>query len=168
MCGITGYWSEARPASAPLAATMALRIQHRGPDDAGTWLDDAVGLALAHRRLSILDLSPAGHQPMVSPCGRYVLCFNGEIYNHSELRKQLDADGGGFDWRGHSDTETLLAAVRHWGLERTLSQINGMFAFAFWDTVERTLFLARDRMGEKPLYYGRSGETFLLVPNSRR
>jgi asparagine synthase (glutamine-hydrolysing) len=162
MCGITGYWSASRQASESMAAAMALRIRHRGPDDAGTWVDAEAGLALAHRRLSILDLSPAGHQPMVSPCGRYVLCFNGEIYNHRELRKQLDAQGGGFDWRGHSDTETLLAAVRHWGPERALSRLNGMFAFALWDMTGRTLFLARDRMGEKPLFYGRCGDSFLF------
>ena len=162
MCGIAGYWSAKRSAAAALAESMAMRLQHRGPDDAGAWADDAAGLVLAHRRLSILDLSPAGHQPMVSPCRRYVLCFNGEVYNHVALRKDLEADGGAFDWRGHSDTETLLAALRHWGPARTLPRLNGMFAFALWDASERSLFLARDRMGEKPLYYGRCGGDFLF------
>lgn len=162
MCGITGYWSPAREASASLAAAMAQRIHHRGPDDAGTWLDAGAGLALGHRRLSILDLSPAGHQPMASPCGRYALCFNGEIYNHGALRSELESAGGAFDWHGHSDTETLLAALRHWGVAAALSRLNGMFAFALWDRRERALYLARDRMGEKPLYYGRSGASFLF------
>lgn len=161
MCGITGFWGNASPKVA-VAEQMARRIETRGPDDAGVWLDDPAGLALAHRRLSILDLSPAGHQPMQSPCGRYVLVFNGEIYNHRDLRTDLEAEGGAFDWRGHSDTETLLAALRHWGIQGALERLNGMFAFALWDAVERRLFLVRDRMGEKPLYYGRAGDVFLF------
>ena len=161
MCGIIGYWSAQTP-DADLAMRMAHRIESRGPDDAGVWTDDSAGLALAHRRLSILDLSPAGHQPMPSPCGRYVLVYNGEIYNHHDLRAELEGAGGGFDWRGHSDTETLLAALRHWGVEGALERVNGMFAFALWDRQRRELVLVRDRMGEKPLYYGRSGEVFLF------
>jgi asparagine synthase (glutamine-hydrolysing) len=161
MCGITGYWSDQAP-DADLAIRMAARLESRGPDDAGAWTDKAAGLALAHRRLAILDLSPAGHQPMASPCGRYVLVYNGEIYNHQNLRKELEAKGSAFEWRGHSDTETLLAALRYWGVERTLERLNGMFAFALWDAIERKLLLARDRMGIKPLYYGRSGDTFLF------
>ncbi|MBK1670989.1 asparagine synthase (glutamine-hydrolyzing) [Rhodovibrio sodomensis] len=161
MCGITGYWG-GRRVDAGLAERMADRIQHRGPDSSGVWLDEQTGVALAHRRLSILDLSPAGHQPMVSPCGRYVLVYNGEIYNHPDLRRRLEAEGGAFSWRGHSDTETLLAALRYWGVQGALERANGMFAFALWDTETRRLFLARDRMGEKPLYYGRSGGTFLF------
>lgn len=161
MCGIAGYWTNNGFALA-VGEKMALRIESRGPDDAGVWGDEASGVILAHRRLSILDLSPAGHQPMHSPCGRYVLVYNGEIYNHQDIRTELVADGGAFDWRGHSDTETLLAALRHWGVKRTLEQLNGMFAFALWDASERVLFLARDRMGEKPLYYGRSGDSFLF------
>lgn len=160
MCGIAGFWGGIP--NAAIARRMASSIVHRGPDDVGVWTDNSAGLALAHRRLSILDLSPAGHQPMVSPCGRYVLVYNGEIYNHEDLRAELEREGGGFDWRGHSDTETLLAALRYWGLQGALERLNGMFAFALWDTAERTLFLARDRMGEKPLYYGRSGDTFLF------
>nr|MBV6629018.1 asparagine synthase (glutamine-hydrolyzing) [Oceanococcus sp. HetDA_MAG_MS8] len=160
MCGIAGYWGGAF--DAVIAEQMASRIEARGPDDGGVWLDERVGLALAHRRLSILDLSPSGHQPMVSPCDRYTLVYNGEIYNHLDLRAELEAAGGGFFWRGHSDTETLLAALRHWGVQGALERINGMFAFALWDATERRLFLARDRMGEKPLYYGRIQNAFLF------
>lgn len=163
MCGIAGYWTATgAPVSAALAAAMAQRLAHRGPDDSGVWVDKQVGLALSHRRLSIVDLSAAGHQPMISPCGRYVLSYNGEIYNHRDLRAQLEWEGGSFDWRGHSDSETLLAALRHWGVEKALQRLNGMFAFALWDSEQRQLVLARDRMGEKPLYYGRSRDTFLF------
>lgn len=162
MCGITGYWADAAPSNA-IALAMAQRIAHRGPDDAGVWCDESAGLALAHRRLSILDLSPAGHQPMISPCGRYILVYNGEIYNHLDLRRELEAVGGAFDWRGHSDTETLLAGLRCWGMQGTLDRLNGMFAFALWDRTERILYLARDRLGEKPLYYGRCNGTFLFA-----
>jgi len=161
MCGIAGFWgiNHCDPA---IAQRMGLQIQSRGPDDSGVWVDEAAGLALAHRRLSIIDLSPAGHQPMHSPCGRFTLVFNGEIYNHEDLRHELETVGGAFDWRGHSDTETLLAGLRHWGMDTCLQHLNGMFAFALWDRLERSLFLARDRMGEKPLYYGRSGKSFLF------
>ncbi len=161
MCGIAGYWGDAAPEGA-IAERMADRIAHRGPDDAAVWCDIAAGLALAHRRLSILDLSPAGHQPIRSPCGRYTLVYNGEIYNHLDLRTDLEHEGGAFRWRGHSDTETLLAALQHWGVRATLERLNGMFAFALWDSADRILFLARDRMGEKPLYYGRCNDTFLF------
>jgi len=162
MCGIVGYWDK-RGADASVVERMAMRLQHRGPDDAGAWLNEKGDLALAHRRLSIIDLSPAGHQPMVSPCGRFTLVYNGEIYNHQELRAKLEHEGGHFDWCGHSDTETLLAALRHWGVDGALKRLNGMFAFALWDNAERTLFLARDRMGEKPLYYGYSAGAFLFA-----
>ena len=161
MCGIVGYWGDAVSDELP-AVRMADRIAHRGPDGSGVWCDKAAGLALAHRRLSIIDLSLAGHQPMLSPCGRYVLVYNGEIYNHLDLRADLEREGGGFDWRGHSDTEILLAALRHWGVKGGLERINGMFAFALWDKAERVLYLARDRMGEKPLYYGHCGTTLLF------
>lgn len=161
MCGIVGYWDK-RGADALVVEQMALRIQHRGPDGAGVWLNQLGDVAMAHRRLAVIDLSPAGHQPMISPCGRFTLVFNGEIYNHPELRTDLEHEGGHFDWRGHSDTETLLAALRHWGVEKTLRRVNGMFAFALWDSAERILFLARDRMGEKPLYYGNNGDCFLF------
>lgn len=161
MCGIVGYWDR-RGAETNVVAKMALQIQHRGPDGAGVWLNKAGDLAMAHRRLAIIDLSPAGHQPMDSPCGRFTLVFNGEIYNHADLRADLEREGGHFNWRGHSDTETLLAALRHWGVRKTLQQLNGMFAFAFWDSQEKNLFLARDRMGEKPLYYGNNNGRFLF------
>ncbi len=161
MCGITGCWDR-RGVDASIVEQMADRIRHRGPDDAGAWLNDGSDLALAHRRLSIIDLSPAGHQPMHSPCGRFTLVYNGEIYNHKDLRAELVDEGGHFEWRGYSDTETLLAALRHWGVEGALQRVNGMFAFALWDDSEKSLFLARDRMGEKPLYYGNNGDTFLF------
>lgn len=162
MCGLVGYWDFRRRADTHLASGMAERIAHRGPDDAGSWADTHTGLALAHRRLSILDLSAAGHQPMLSPCGRYVLVFNGEIYNHLDLRRDLEMQLAGFNWRGHSDTETLLAAVVHWGVEETLQRASGMFAIVLWDRTERVVHLARDRMGEKPLYYGWQNGVFLF------
>jgi asparagine synthase (glutamine-hydrolysing) len=140
-----------------MAAVMQLMssaIVHRGPDANGFWTDETTGIALAHRRLSIIDLSPAGAQPMLSPSGRYVLVFNGEIYNHLQLRSQLEEQGGCWDWRGHSDTETLLAAVEAWGIEGALRRCVGMFAFGLWDKKSQSLSLARDRLGEKPLYYG--------------
>lgn len=166
MCGIAGFINPHHVDDVPSmllsASKMAARVLHRGPDDAGAWTDRDAGIALSHQRLSIIDLSPAGHQPMRSPCGRYVIVYNGEIYNHQDLRTDLERSGGSFDWRGHSDTETLLAALRHWGVRGTLERVNGMFAFGLWDATERTLFLARDRMGEKPLYYGRCGDTLLF------
>lgn len=141
---------------------MAHAIQHRGPDDSGVWIDESYGFGLAHRRLAIVDLSPAGHQPMVSQSGRFVIVFNGEIYNHFELRASLEARTGSLSWRGHSDTETLLAALDIWGIDATLKKIVGMFALAVWDRQERALSLIRDRMGEKPLYYGFAGNAFVF------
>lgn len=165
MCGIAGFLADP-DRSLPLeriATAMADTLRHRGPDDAGVWSDPAQGVALAHRRLSIIDLSPAGHQPMVSACGRYVLTFNGEIYNCAEIRAELERSGAAPVWRGHSDTEVLLAAAAAWGLRRALEASVGMFALAFWDRRERTLSLARDRLGEKPLYYGRMGQSVLFA-----
>lgn len=130
----------------------------RGPDDAGMWHDGDAGIGLAHRRLAVLDLSPAGRQPMACHAGRYVLAFNGEIYNHLDLRRELQAGGHAPAWRGHSDTETLLAGFVAWGVRATLERCIGMFAFALWDRHERVLTLARDRLGEKPLYYGWQGQ----------
>ncbi|MBB5514556.1 asparagine synthase (glutamine-hydrolyzing) [Rubricella aquisinus] len=141
---------------------MAKQIAYRGPDGAGVWSDTEAGIVLAHRRLAILDLSEAGHQPMMSADGRLVLVFNGEIYNHAALRQEVMATGWDAGWRGHSDTETLLAALQVWGVEGTLPRLNGMFAFAVWDRSQRVLSLARDRAGEKPLFYGTSGNTFLF------
>jgi asparagine synthase (glutamine-hydrolysing) len=150
---------------------MTDAITHRGPDDSGFWADAVTGVALGHRRLSILDLSPQGHQPMTSSSGRYVIAFNGEIYNHQVLRKELQSHisqsssmmlEGSVGWRGHSDTEVMLAAFERWGVEGAISRFNGMFAFALWDKSERVLHLARDRFGEKPLYYGWVGDTLLF------
>jgi asparagine synthase (glutamine-hydrolysing) len=166
MCGITGFFDPAGfdVESATEALTrMRDRLTHRGPDDAGNWVDGNAGIALGHRRLAILDLSPAGHQPMVSPCGRYVVSFNGEIYNHRELRAQLDSSASPSFWRGHSDTETLLEAIRVWGTAGALKGCVGMFAFALWDRWDHRLTLARDRLGEKPLYYGWLGRTFVFA-----
>lgn len=165
MCGITGFWqlrSGERQILLERAGEMSRQLTHRGPDDGGLWCDENVGVALAHRRLSILDLSAAGHQPMPSACGRYVVVFNGEIYNHLELREKLARQGAAPMWRGHSDTETLLACFVAWGIEQTLVACVGMFAFAVWDRQERALTLARDRMGEKPLYYAWQDSTFLF------
>lgn len=161
MCGLTGFWQPRNFSSDTAKATakgMAARISHRGPDDSGVWVDEVNGMALAHSRLSVLDLSPAGHQPMVSKSGRYVIVFNGEVYNHLELRAKLAASG----WCGGSDTETLLQGVEEWGVEETLKRVVGMFAIALWDSKDKVLTLARDRMGEKPLYYGFQHETFLF------
>ena len=147
MCGIVGYWDR-NGAEASIVESMADRIKHRGPDDSGIWINTEQDLAVAHRRLAIIDLTVAGHQPMISPCGRFTLVYNGEIYNHQDLRSELERENGHFDWRGHSDTETLLAGLRHWGVEGVLKKLNGMFAFALWDDRDRVLILARDRMGE--------------------
>ncbi|MGB3290166.1 MAG: asparagine synthase (glutamine-hydrolyzing), partial [Burkholderiaceae bacterium] len=137
-------------------------LTHRGPDDAGVWVDEHCGLALAHRRLAVLELSPAGHQPMLSSDRRHVIVFNGEIYNHLCLRRQLEAEGLAPPWRGHSDTETLLACIVAWGMPKALAATTGMFALAVWDRQARQLFLARDRLGEKPLYWGWQGGVLLF------
>ena len=157
MCGFCGFII---PGSGPAeqlnedVTAMNERLRHRGPDDGGTWVDAASGVALGHRRLSIVDLSPAGHQPMVSDSGRFVMVFNGEIYNYRELRKLLKQAGVAIAWKGHSDSEVLLAAIAEWGIDQALTACVGMFALAVWDREEKKLYLARDRMGEKPLYYG--------------
>ena len=164
MCGIVGFlqaesvWSADRLEDT--VVRMADPLRHRGPDDAGAWVDPDAGVALGFRRLSVVELSDAGHQPMVSPGGRYVLIFNGEIYNFVELRGEMERHGAEF--RGHSDTEVLLTAMELWGIPRALRRANGMFAFAVWDRARRELTLARDRMGEKPLYYGTCGGAFLF------
>ncbi len=166
MCGLCGFIDRghARDAAsrAAILGAMAERIRHRGPDDGGIWQDAEAGIGLGHRRLSIIDLSPEGHQPMHSACGRYVIAFNGEVYNYRQVRAELEAAAGPVAWRGHSDTEVMLAAIAHWGLRAALGRFNGMFAFALWDRQERTLHLARDRLGEKPLYYGWMGGVFLF------
>ena len=141
---------------------MVSKLIHRGPDSNGVWVDGHNGIALGHSRLAILDLSIAGHQPMESACKRFVLAFNGEIYNHLAIRKNLAREGYDFSWRGHSDTETLVAAISVWGVKKTLQESLGMFALALWDRHEMSLTLARDRMGEKPIYYGWQGNAFIF------
>lgn len=162
MCGVTGSWSSQKYQQAEIARLMADEISSRGPDDFGVWASEDEALALAHRRLSIVDLSPAGHQPMVSSCGRYVLVYNGEIYNHQDIRQLLFAEEGVSEWVGRSDTETLLVAVTKWGVRNTLIKLNGMYAFALWDNQLKKLYLARDRAGEKPMYYGNVNNVFLF------
>lgn len=165
MCGLAGFLGGGELAGEALARTlnrMTDVLTHRGPDDSGYWVDGSAGIGLGHRRLAILDLLPTGHQPMHSACGRYVIAFNGEIYNFQDLREQLQAQGNAPSWRGHSDTEVLLATIAHLGLDAAIKRLVGMFAFALWDRQERTLTLARDRLGEKPLYYGWQSGVFLF------
>ena len=162
MCGIAGLWDLAAATSADglrrLTTAMSDSLTHRGPDDGGVWVDEAAGLGFGQRRLSIVDLSPAGHQPMVSACGRYVIVYNGEVYSHEEMRPELTARGIRF--RGHSDTEVILEAMAAWGVEATVKRLIGMFAIALWDRETRTLSLVRDRLGG----FGQR----LVNPNQRR
>ncbi len=164
MCGITGFLDTSENTDqASFQATIARMmgtIRHRGPDDEGEWLDPQSGVTLGFRRLSILDLSPTGHQPMFSADDRYVIVFNGEIYNFNQLRSELA--GLGHSFRGHSDTEIVLASICQWGILETVRRCNGMFAFALWDRREHRLTLVRDRLGIKPLYYGWAGSVFLF------
>jgi asparagine synthase (glutamine-hydrolysing) len=163
MCGLAGF-VDGNGGSTDLAGTareMAGALTHRGPDDSGVWVDQDAGVALGFRRLSIIDLSPAGHQPMIAASGRYVATLNGEIYNFEELRRELRQSGVAPAFRGHSDTEVMLAAFDAWGVEAAVRRFNGMFAIAVWDRSARTLQLVRDRMGVKPLYYGWAGPSFV-------
>ncbi len=163
MCGITGFLCAAPVVNGEdLLHRMGRAINYRGPDDDGVWLDATKRVGLGHRRLSILDTTSAGHQPMQSDCGRYVIVFNGEIYNHLALRESLDRDFGKRSWISHSDTETLLYGLTGWGAEKFLQSASGMFAFALWDNKRRNLILARDRIGEKPLYFGWQEKSFLF------
>ncbi|HEX4948751.1 MAG TPA: asparagine synthase (glutamine-hydrolyzing) [Blastocatellia bacterium] len=162
MCGISGAF-QIKPEVMDwpgVLSQMSSSLTHRGPDDGGLWFDAEVGIGLSQRRLSVVDLSPEGHQPMISADGRYVVVFNGEIYNFGALRHELEPQGHRF--RGHSDTEVMLAAICEWGLEAAVKRFVGMFAFALWDQQERALHLVRDRIGEKPLYYGWAGSAFLF------
>jgi len=158
MCGFAGILDPSArlrdDTLAGIAGAMATTLVHRGPDDSGVWTDPGAGVALGHRRLAVIDLSPEGRQPMVSASGRYVIAYNGEVYSFREIRLELERVGHAPAWRGHSDTEVLLAAIEAWGVEGALRRCTGMYAFALWDRRERALWLARDRMGEKPLYYG--------------
>lgn len=159
MCGVAGFLGSTadRAGASAVLQRMTNALQHRGPDAQGQWIDAGDGVALGHRRLSVVDLSPAGAQPMASVSGRHVLVFNGEIYNHLALRSILVSSGHAPAWRGHSDTESLLAGFDAWGIRTTVEKTVGMFAFAVWDKQEQKLTLGRDRLGEKPLYYGWQG-----------
>jgi asparagine synthase (glutamine-hydrolysing) len=163
MCGVTGFVTTPAPADELTrdVRRMCDALVHRGPDDAGEWTDADAGVAVGFRRLAIIDLSPAGHQPMISASGRFVATLNGEIYNFEELRRELRAAGLAPEFRGHSDTEVMLAAFDAWGVEAAVRRFNGMFAIAAWDRSSRRLHLVRDRMGVKPLYYGFAGRTFM-------
>ena len=165
MCGISGIWDRIKNSDemyACLHSTINV-IKHRGPDDGDVWFDENVRLGLAHRRLSIIELTKAGHQPMESSCKRYIIVFNGEIYNHHQIRSKLFEVDQNIKWIGSSDTETLLESVRMFGLEETLKLTTGMFALALYDRQAETLFLARDRFGEKPLYFGYNSGSFVFA-----
>ena len=164
MCGIAGLWDQRAQTSADALAQACKRMTdsmlHRGPDAGDVWCDPAAGVALGHRRLSIIDLSPAGAQPMVSSCGRFVISFNGEVYNFDELRPELEAKGRRF--RGHSDTEVIVEGAAEWGVEATVKRLIGMFAMALWDRRDRVLYIVRDRLGIKPVYWAQFGETLIF------
>ena len=158
MCGFVGFLAANSPLgmaeNKTIVNAMADRLEHRGPDDQGIWCDLNSEIMLGFRRLSILDLSEAGHQPMISRSGRYIVAFNGEIYNHLDLKKDLE-ESGQIEWKSYSDTEVLVEAIDRYGFPRALKNFNGMFAIAAWDLKRKELFLGRDRFGEKPLYYGK-------------
>ena len=161
MCGVAGVLGYREGHPSLVVSDMVASLRYRGPDDAGVWSDPSVGVGLAHVRLSILDLSPQGHQPMVSASGRYVITFNGEVYNFAELRCELEDQGERF--RGHSDTEVMLAAIERWGLNHAITKFVGMFAFGLWDRETRKIHLVRDRLGIKPLYFGWAGSSLLFA-----
>lgn len=167
MCGIAGIFDKRGSLDTGSLRDTVLKmtsaIIHRGPDDGDVWAETNIGIALGHRRLSIVDLSQEGHQPMLSACQRYVIVFNGEVYNHQELRKDLEKLSMAPQWRGHSDTEVMLAAISHWGLDAAIQRFVGMFAFALWDRKDKKLFLVRDRLGEKPIYYGWIAKCFVFA-----
>src|SRR5271155_5246070 len=165
MCGIAGILNTEAASDGHslrrLSTSMAAALEHRGPDDAGSWVDESAGIALAHRRLEVVGLGAQGHQPMQSDSGRWVISYNGELYNAPAVRARLSSAGVSF--RGSSDTEVLVAGLDRWGLLDTLDRVEGMFAFAAWDTGSRCLYLVRDRFGEKPLYYGWTGGRFVFA-----
>ncbi len=163
MCGLVGFIDGTGRLTTPKTALeeMTRRLVHRGPDGHGSWFERETGVGLGHRRLAILDLSPQGHQPMLSSSGRYVIVYNGEVYNFGKLRAELEDQGQAF--RGHSDTEVILAAIECWGLKQGLSRFVGMFAFVLWDRERRRLYLVRDRLGIKPLYYGKINGAFVFA-----
>ena len=166
MCGISGIFRNGSGDPSVMEdciARMSGTLAHRGPDASDVWADRAAGIAFGHRRLSVLDLTAAGAQPMHSDCGRFTVTFNGEIYNHLDIRSELETAGNAPNWKGHSDTETLLYAVRYWGIEAALQRFNGMFAFAIWDAHNARLTLCRDRFGEKPLFYGWIGSDLVFA-----
>ena len=156
MCGICGFYSKSNLKFDNAISKMNLAISHRGPDNNGVWNDSVSGIVMGHQRLSIIDLSAAGLQPMKSSSGRFILTYNGEIYNHLEIRREIE-NKLNIKWRSNSDTETLLEAIDLWGVKETLKKIVGMFAFGLWDKKTRTLTLVKDRLGEKPLYFGWQG-----------
>ena len=164
MCGFAGFLelapTRSLDATLRLINEMSNRLTHRGPDNHGHWVNESGTVALGHRRLSILDTSQHGHQPMTSPCGRFVLAYNGEVYNHLELRRELL--NGGANFRGQSDTETIVTAFSRWGIAETVKRSIGMFAMAIWDCDEQSVTLIRDRLGIKPLYYGVSNGCLLF------
>lgn len=165
MCGIAGFIDPegfSLKNAKQIGKAMGKSIQHRGPDDSGLWIDKDYGVTLSHQRLAIIDLSESAHQPMTSSSGRYVICFNGEIYNHKDLRSELESSGKSPLWRSHSDTETILACIDVYGLKETLVKLVGMFSIALWDNSAKEVILARDRTGEKPLYYGANGRLLLF------
>lgn len=166
MCGFAGFITNSEGFDSEKLRMTASRmnsvLDHRGPDDSGIWIDQEVGIALGHRRLSIIDLSSEGRQPMISSNGRYVICYNGEIYNYREIQKKVEEISGDLNLRGHSDTEVVLKAIEVWGLSKTLAELVGMYSIALWDRLEHTLYLVRDRMGEKPLYYTHIGKCLIF------
>jgi asparagine synthase (glutamine-hydrolysing) len=159
MCGFAGVHSlNQKNVNSEILLNMSKNLVHRGPDDSGVWINNSNTVGFAHQRLAVIDLTSAGHQPMHSFSNRFTIVFNGEIYNHNELRTELEF----IEWNGSSDTETLLTCIELWGIDKTLKKINGMFAFALWDNSDSTIYLVRDRMGEKPLYFGWQGDSFLF------
>jgi len=160
MCGIAGFLSSSVSEPKQIVEKMIATLHHRGPDGTGVFVKPADGIAMAHKRLAILDLSPLGSQPMFSHSGRFIICFNGEIYNYQEIRKELIALGHSF--KGNSDTEVILAAFEQWEIYEAVPKFNGMFAIVLWDQDSKRIYLIRDRIGVKPLYYGTFGTSFVF------